>query len=79
MLKIIVVDDEELIRKGLVKALAKQTEFQVLGEAVNGLEAMELIRQELPDVVITDVKMPHMNGVELVKRLEQDFPEIKRS
>lgn len=78
MLKIIVVDDEELIRKGLVKALAKQTEFQVLGEAVNGLEAMELIRQELPDVVITDVKMPHMNGVELVKRLEQDFPEIKK-
>src|SRR5690554_5829293 len=78
MLKIIVVDDEELIRKGLVKALSNKTEFQVLGEATNGFEAMELIRRQVPDIVITDVKMPHMNGVELVKELERSFPEIKK-
>jgi two-component system response regulator YesN len=79
MLKIIVVDDEELIRKGLVKVLSNfKTEFQVLGEATNGLEAMELIGREIPDVVITDVKMPHMDGVELVKELERHYPEIKK-
>jgi two-component system response regulator YesN len=79
MLKIIVVDDEELIRKGLVKALSNyETEFQVLGEATNGLEALELICREIPDVVITDVKMPHMNGVELVKELEERYPEVKK-
>lgn len=79
MLKIIVVDDEELIRKGLVKVLSNyETEFQVLGEATNGLEAMELIGREIPDVVITDVKMPHMDGVELVKELERRYPEIKK-
>lgn len=79
MLKIIVVDDEELIRKGLVKVLSNFiTEFQVLGEATNGFEAMELIGREIPDVVITDVKMPHMDGVELVKELERRYPEIKK-
>jgi two-component system response regulator YesN len=79
MLKIIVVDDEDLIRKGLVKMLSNyETEFQVLGEATNGLEAMELIGREIPDVIITDVKMPHMDGVELVKELEGRYPEIKK-
>ncbi|NLC52705.1 MAG: response regulator transcription factor [Firmicutes bacterium] len=77
MLKIIVVDDEELIRKGLVKVLSK-TKFQVVGEAANGLEALELIRRHQPDVVITDVKMPQMDGVELVKELEQSFPGVKK-
>lgn len=79
MLKIIVVDDEELIRKGLVKALSSyETEFRILGEASNGIEAMELISRDIPDVVISDVKMPHMNGVELVKELERLYPEIQK-
>lgn len=78
MLKIIVVDDEELIRQGLVKALSNKTDFQVIGEAKNGLEALALIRRQLPDVVVTDVKMPQMDGVELVKALDRSYPQIKK-
>lgn len=79
MLKILVVDDEKLIRKGLAKTInALERGYKVIGEAANGVEALENIEREKPDVVITDIKMPKMGGVELIADLEKSFPSIKK-
>ncbi len=79
MLKILVVDDEKLIRKGLAKTInAFDRGYKVIGEAANGVEAIENIEREKPDVVITDIKMPKMGGVELITNLEKRFPSIKK-
>lgn len=79
MLKLLIVDDENLIRKGLIKVLARcNTDCQVIGEAANGLEALEFIRSNRPDVIVTDVKMPKMDGIELIKNIEINYPEIKK-
>lgn len=78
MLKILLVDDEILIRKGLSKAIGRNTDFVVVGEAGDGFEAVNLIEQLEPDVVITDIRMPEMNGQELVKFLSEKYPGIKK-
>ncbi|MCX7711228.1 MAG: response regulator [Clostridia bacterium] len=78
MLRILVVDDEEIIRKGLIKALKKVQDFEVVGDAADGKAAIALIESAEPDVVITDIKMPRMDGRELVKYLEDNHPEIKK-
>lgn len=79
MLRLLIVDDEKLIRKGLIKILGRYGDsFQVIGEAANGLEALELIKENCPDVIITDVKMPQMDGIELIKNMEITYPEIRK-
>ena len=79
MLSILVVDDEKFIRKGLSATVKEAgTQFEICGEAANGLEALSLIRNHRPDVVVTDIKMPKMNGIELVERLSLEYPEIRK-
>src|ERR1700682_917234 len=65
--KILLVDDDSVILK-LVGAFLERLGFQV-GRAGNGLEALKLVREHLPDLVITDVRMPELNGIELTTRL----------
>ena len=68
MSKILIVDDEKLIRAGIRKILSDAYESNVVFlEAKNGLEALDLCKKELPDVMVTDIRMPGMNGVELMK------------
>ena len=69
---IVVVDDHSLFRTGLVGLLNEMPEFHVVGEAANGLEALDVIRQTHPDVVLMDVNMPVMNGVEAVEALQKE-------
>lgn len=79
MLKLLIVDDEMLIRKGLRKILGRiGTENEVIGEAANGLEALQFIKENSPDILITDVKMPEMDGIELIKQMEISYPDIKK-
>lgn len=79
MFKVLIVDDEELIRKGLTKILQRSCEeFLVIGEASNGVEALELIKKDLPDIVISDVRMPFMDGIALMNSLEVSYPSIKK-
>lgn len=79
-MKILIVDDEPLIRKGLTKIIHRfDAGFKVIGEAASGKNALELIAQLTPDLVITDIKMPEMDGVELVKQLELQFPQVKKA
>jgi two-component system response regulator YesN len=79
MIKILLVDDEKIIRKGLAKIIEKlDGDFEVIGEAGNGLQALELVRQICPDIVITDIRMPKMDGLQLVQSLEEQYPDIKK-
>lgn len=70
--KLVVVDDHTLFRRGLISLLNEMPEFTVIGEAWNGIAALPVIRETRPDLVLIDVNMPEMNGVETVKALRSD-------
>ena len=76
--KILIVDDESILRNGLKHMCNWEEEgFELVGEASNGKEALEIIGKERPNIVITDVVMPEMNGIELTKKIKDNYPEIK--
>lgn len=78
MMKVIITDDEIQIRKGLrMKVDWEEEGFQIAGEASNGKEALELLRNMEIDLVITDMRMPIMDGLELAKQCQQEFPKVK--
>jgi two-component system nitrate/nitrite response regulator NarL len=70
-IQLIVVDDHALFRRGLVGLLKDMTEFEVVGEAEDGLQALELIQRVRPDVILVDVNMPRMDGIQVVQALRQ--------
>jgi DNA-binding NarL/FixJ family response regulator len=68
-IRLVVVDDHALFRAGLVGLLSEMAEFQVVGEAANGQDALDLVNRVCPDVVLLDINMPGMSGVEVVQAL----------
>jgi len=74
-IRVLVVDDHALFRAGLVSLLSQMPEFEVVGEAGDGRQALEGLPRTKPDVILLDVNMPRMNGIETVKALK-DHPEI---
>jgi DNA-binding NarL/FixJ family response regulator len=77
MIKIIIADDQRLVREGLKMYLQHEPGILIIGEAQNGREVLNLAGQEKPDVVITDIQMPEMDGIELTRELHAAYPEIK--
>lgn len=78
MYRVVIVDDEEEIRKGIVQKIEwDRLGFTIAGEAENGTEALEVIEACTPDVVITDITMPIMNGLELTSLIKESYPTIK--
>lgn len=75
-IKVIIADDHEIFRDGLRLMLQKQPDIDLLGEAEDGKELIEKIKQLQPDVVITDVKMPRMDGVHATKHISEHYPSI---
>ncbi len=71
-IQLAVVDDHALFRRGLVGLLKDMMEFEVVGEAEDGLQALDLIRQVRPDVVLIDVNMPRMDGIQVVQALRRE-------
>ncbi|MGD9909696.1 MAG: response regulator [Candidatus Izemoplasmatales bacterium] len=75
--KILLVDDEDEIRGRISSLIENDKGFQVVGKAGNGHDAYELVEELRPDVVLTDIKMPFIDGIELAKMLKRDFPTVK--
>jgi two-component system response regulator YesN len=77
MHKVMIVEDEEMIRKGLRKLIEEVIGgFTVISEASNGVSALENIKRGIPDLIITDIRMPQMDGIELIKRLRSQYPAV---
>lgn len=75
---LLLVDDEEEVIQVIIKKINWEAlGFSVVGYASNGVKALELVEEFQPDVVMTDIKMPYMNGIELAKNIKKEFPEIK--
>ena len=75
--KVLLVDDHAVLRQGLKALLSQEEDIQVVGEAENGHQALEKISELQPNVVVTDISMPGLNGIETTRRLRQKHPEIK--
>lgn len=76
-IKILIADDHTLFREGLRKLLEVYEEIQVVGEARDGKEAITKVDKLLPDVVLMDIKMPRLDGIESIKLIKKSHPEIK--
>jgi DNA-binding NarL/FixJ family response regulator len=73
---IVVVDDHPIVRDGLVAVLSTQPDFEVVGEASNGPEAIQCVSTIKPDVILLDLEMPDMDGVETLQRLREIDPAV---
>ena len=73
-MRVLIVDDHEVVRRGVVSLLATRSDCVVCGEAANGVEAVEKARELKPDVVLMDVSMPVMNGLEATRHIRNDLP-----
>jgi len=76
-IKVLLVDDHALIREGLRSLLEKQPDVQVVGEAEDGRRAKELVAELSPDIVIMDVTMPRLGGIEATRQITGEFPSVK--
>ena len=77
MIKVLLADDHPMVLKGLTFFLKTQADIEVIGEAHNGEEALQFVRQQSPDVVLMDLSMPVMDGIETTKQLHLAYPDVK--
>jgi DNA-binding NarL/FixJ family response regulator len=77
MIRILCVDDHPLMRDGIAFALQSQKDMELVGQAVNGDEALKLFRELRPDVTLMDLQMPGMNGITAIERIRAEFPKAR--
>ncbi len=77
MIKVLIADDQELIRQSLMIILSSQGEFQVTDAVKNGLEVIRSVRKTRPDVILMDIRMPEMDGVVCTQIIKENYPDIK--
>lgn len=77
MIRLIIADDHPLIIEGMRAALQKDEEILLMDEVHNGVALLQKMKEELPDVVIMDINMPDMDGIEATQHLRKQFPEVK--
>jgi len=75
--QIFIVEDHRLFREGLKAMLSPSQEYEIIGEAEDGLEAIRLIKKQKPDLVLLDLSMPRMNGFSVLREIKGAIPEIK--
>lgn len=74
--KFIIVEDNQLFREGLKSLMAANTDYEFIGEAQDGLEAVQLVREKQPDFVLLDISMPKLNGISVIKEIKRMYPDI---
>ena len=77
LIKVLVIDDHPLLRDGIAFALQARHDMRVVGEASDGQEGLEIFKKVLPDVVLVDLQMPRMNGIDAILAMRQHYPAAK--
>jgi DNA-binding NarL/FixJ family response regulator len=77
MIKIVIADDQSAVREGLRMRLALEVDMQIVGEARDGRDALDVVPRLRPDIVIMDMEMPNMNGLDAAKALQTLAPNIR--
>ena len=75
--RVMLAEDHDLVRQGIIKLLSEFPYIEVIGEARDGIKLLELLRKSTPDLVILDILMPHLNGIETAAKIKENFPQIK--
>lgn len=75
--KLLIADDHQIVRVGLRAVLSENPDFEVIGEAIDGPSAVHNCLEKKPDVVLMDIRMPKLNGIEATKRIKKEFATIK--
>ncbi|HMN12997.1 MAG TPA: response regulator transcription factor [Bellilinea sp.] len=77
MIKVLICDDQEIVSEGLNRILGHAGDIEVIGTASNGEEALEQVKRQLPDVVLMDLKMPLMNGIQATRKIKEKWPQVQ--
>ncbi|ELL0559059.1 response regulator transcription factor [Vibrio vulnificus] len=76
-IRVVIVDDHQVVLDGFMARLEMEPEIEVVGTASNGLEALDVVKQHKPDVVLMDISMPILNGIEATRMIKAEWPEAK--
>ncbi len=76
-IRILIADDHPVVREGLAAMLARQPDIDVVGEANDGIEAVERVGTLHPDIVLMDLQMPRLGGVEAIKQIRAQYPKVQ--
>jgi two-component system response regulator NreC len=73
----LIADDNDIVRRGVIRLLSSESDWTVCGEARDGSEAIQKARELLPDVILLDISMPEISGLDVARRLRQELPNAK--
>lgn len=76
MIRVVIVDDHAMVREGLRTMLRHQEVLEIVGEAENGQQALQVVEEQRPDVVLLDIRLPDMSGLEVCRRIHERFPAV---